>query len=413
MKKTPLYNLRRLRRIILKFYLTDSGMSMISGLILVGLLTLAIPAYNILASIISLFLIGCILGFIFRPRARLTGQLPEKIVAGKEVSVRFLLTNKSRLPAYDVALGFDEMPRSFKELDRGRYIPRVAPGETVPFDLRFIALRRGMYELNQPRVFSTFPLNIFRNGRASRTRHSILVLPGFHQIDNVDIAVDTRYQLGGIALASNVGESPEYIGNREFQPGDSPRKIDPRAWARLAVPIVKEYNEEYYCHVALVLDTFVARRRRPKPAGYPAFEAAVSLTASLAESLSRGERIIDFFAAGPDLYVFRTGRHTAHFENLLDILACVEHCRKNPFEIVTPALQEQLRQTSSVVFIMLDWDTHREKALRLAVETGCHAKVIIVRDKPTSRPFHDAQSWSGAFSCLSPDMVHSSKLEQL
>ena len=47
-------------------------------------------------------------------------------------------------------------------------------------------------------------------------------------------------------------------------------------------------------------------------------------------------------AAGPDLYVLRSGRHTGQFENLLEILADIEHCTKNPFEVVTPALAEEL-----------------------------------------------------------------------
>ena len=61
-------------------------------------------------------------------------------------------------------------------------------------------------------------------------------------------------------------------------------------------------------------------------AGFAQLEAAISLSASVADSLSQGEDIIDFFAAGPDLYVFRTGQRIGQFENLLELLACVEHC---------------------------------------------------------------------------------------
>jgi hypothetical protein len=79
-----------------------------------------------------------------------------------------------------------------------------------------------------------------------------------------------------------------------------------------------------------------------RPAGLCRLEAAISLSASVADALSRGEYLIDLFAAGPELYVFRAGRHTAHFENILEIVACVEACRRNPFETIAPALADEL-----------------------------------------------------------------------
>ncbi|MDQ1256382.1 MAG: hypothetical protein QG656_978, partial [Candidatus Hydrogenedentes bacterium] len=158
-------------------------------------------------------------------------------------------------------------------------------------------------------------------------------------------------------------------------------------WGRLAKPVVREYQEEYNCRIALVLDTFVRGKRRPDPEGYPDLEAAVSLSASIADALARGEYIIDIFAAGPELYVFRAGRHTAHFENVLEILACVDACRENPFEVVTPALGDELANISTVLCVFLDWDASRETLVRTAVESGCSVKVFIVRDGATSAPY--------------------------
>jgi uncharacterized protein (DUF58 family) len=214
----------------------------------------------------------------------------------------------------------------------------------------------------------------------------LLVLPHFHPIAGLDVPIGTRYQPGGVALTSNVGESPEYIGNREYVPGDSARRIDHRSWARLATPVVREYQEEYYCRVALVLDTFVPPRRRPGREGFPDLEAAISLSASVADILSRGEYLIDLFAAGPELYVFRAGRHTAHLENILEIVACVEACRSNPFRTLAPALADELGNISTVIGVFLDWDASRRQLARTAVEVGCSVKIVIVRDGDTTEP---------------------------
>ena len=149
---------------------------------------------------------------------------------------------------------------------------------------------------------------------------------------------------------------------------------------------MREYQEEYYCRVALVLDTFVPRGRKPARDGFPDLEAAISLSTSVAEALSRGEYLIDLFAAGPELYVFRAGRHTAHFENILEIVACVDACRDNPFDKVAPALADELTNISTVICVFLDWDATRRQLARTAVEMGCSVKILIVRDGETTEP---------------------------
>jgi len=173
------------------------------------------------------------------------------------------------------------------------------------------------------------PFHLNRSGSAALPGKSLLVLPAFHQLTSVDLPVGSKFQPGGIALTSNVGESPEYVGNREYVPGEPARRLDFRSWARLGKPVVREYQEEYYCRIALILDTYMpsdtwltrnlkslrqrylSKSEDPQPVNV--LEAGISLTASIADALSRGEYLIDLFAAGPELYVFRAGRHTAHF----------------------------------------------------------------------------------------------------
>ena len=205
---------------------------------------------------------------------------------------------------YDLGLGCFGLPREVEQLHRERLAGCLAGGGSVEMQVHLRSLRRGQYQIGGPRCFTTFPLNLFRSGRRAVCKHSLLVLPSFPQLSNLSLPMQKRYQPGGIALASNVGESAEYIGNREYRAGDSPRRIDTRAWARLACPAVKEYQQEYFCHVAIVMDTFIPRRRRAGKEGFAELEGAVSLTAALSDFMSRGEEIIDFFAAGPELYSF-------------------------------------------------------------------------------------------------------------
>jgi uncharacterized protein (DUF58 family) len=256
----------------------------------------------------------------------------------------------------------------------------------------------------------------------------LLVLPGFHPLTDLSVPVSTRHQPGGVALTSNVGESPEYIGNREYVPGEPVRRIDFRAWGRLGKPVVREFQEEYYCRVAVVLDTHVTPQKtwagmatkwgdawympgEDGPETFAELEAAVSLTAAIADSLSRGEYLIDLFAAGPELYVFQAGRHVAHLENLLEILACVAPCRENHFAAITPRIAEELGQISTVICVLLDWDESRRQLARAVVEAGCELKRILVRDRPPTLPVHDAEL--GECPQFTPEQVTAGVIERL
>ena len=211
-------------------------------------------------------------------------------------------------------------------------------------------------------------------------------------------------------MTSNVGESPEYIGNREYVSGEPIRRLDFRSWARLGKPVVREFHEEYYCRIALILDTYIPAGRKPTREGFLQLEAAVSLAASVAGALSHGEYIIDIFAAGPELYVFRAGRHTAHFDNVLEILACVDACRNNPFDTISPAVTEELGNISATICVFLDWDESRQQLARQIVEAGSSLKVIIARDGETTAPLHAAE---GDVSQYSVEQIQKGGLEIL
>ena len=388
-------NLRSLFLYLWRFKTTRQGKVIVAAIAVsevVALASLEIPAYQLFFGLLALASVASVVGFLSRPVLEIAGPLPEKGIVGQPARAELTLTNRSQRTAYDLSLGYLALPACIEEPSADYALPALEPGESAAFPIVLHPRRRGLYSLPELRAYTTFPLNLVRAvARVTRgptgPGGSLLALPDFHPVEDIEVPVSARYQPGGIVLSSHVGESPEYIGNREYRPGDSTRRLAHRAWARLAKPVVKEYQEEYYCRIALALDTYVPGRRRPGPEGFADLEAAVSLSAAVADALARGEYIIDIFAAGPKLYVFRAGRHTAHFENVLEILACVDACRTNPFDVVTPALADELSSISTVIVVLLDWDAAREDLVRTAVESGCAVKILIVRDGPTSQSY--------------------------
>jgi uncharacterized protein (DUF58 family) len=393
-----------------RYEVTPAGKALIAGTMfaVVGTVSVQPPVYQFFCALFVLLAVTNGAGMLMRPRVRLSGGLPLKSVAGQRVSGRFEIENTSRLPAYDVGLGFYGLPRSLLHVDDELSVSSVAAGASASLPVTILPRRRGFFELPPLRAYSMFPFGMARYGKSQMEMGALLVLPDFHPLSEIDIPVGSRYQPGGITLTSNVGESPEYIGNREYKPGDSPRRVDFRSWARLAKPVVKEYQEEYFVRVALIVDTFVPRFQVPSPPeGFPELEAAVSLTAAIANALAGGEYVLDIFAAGPELYVFRTGRHTAPFENVLEILACLDACRTNPFETIGPALAEEIGRISTAVCLFLDWNESRRQLVRSIQDAGCRAKTIVIHEGPTSEPI------DGEVLLLTPNQIRSGKVDAL
>ncbi|MBA3316012.1 MAG: DUF58 domain-containing protein [Planctomycetaceae bacterium] len=367
--------------------LTPAGKIAVWGICVTGMGTVSVlmPIYQLFFGLVMLLSIAATAGYFFRPHVLILGDFPDHGTAGRPLTAAFTLKNLRRLPAYDVGLNFLGLPEVFEtELDRDM-IPRLGAGESAAISVTITPKRRGRYQLPDLRAYSTFPFYLGRSGKVSKSVAPLIVVPNFEPISMLALPTGSRYQPGGIALTSHVGESPEYIGNRDYVPGEPIRRLDFRAWARTGKPVVREYQEEYYCRVALVLDTFVAPNRRAGSRGFEDLEAAVSLTAAVAEFLSGGEHIIDLFAAGPELHVFRSGRHTAHFENVLEILAGVEPCRDDPFAKLGPAVSDELLRISTAVVVLLVWNESRRQLLDRITEAGCRLRTfLIVRDSRNS-----------------------------
>ena len=371
------------------------------------------PVYVVVCAWTAPGVIAFALGWLFRPRVEIRAEYPGRGAVRQALAIRCGMHNPRRRPQFSLGLGFFFLPIEFERGAHPPVLDAIGPGETVHSTVTLTPLRRGHYKMPGLLAFSNFPLNLYRTPAGRSEEWPLLVLPSFHPIHHFDVPIGTRYQPGGIALTSNIGESPEYIGNREYVAGDSIRHIDFRAWARLSRPAVREYQEEYYCRIALVLDTFTGKENPPSPEGFPDFEAAVSLTAAAADALSRGEYLIDLFAAGPELHVFRAGRHTAHFENILEILAGVGHTVENPFARLAPALVDELHSISTVVCVFLDWDRTREHLVRAAAEAGCSVKVLIVREGATSEPLESIHAWTPHVRQLTPTAVRAGGIDVL
>lgn len=348
-----------------------------------GAMSLSNQGYVAFAYTMGLWIVAAACMLLMRPRVRLDLRHAERVCAGETMPVDVTIQHFGRLGGHDLLLRPHRLPEAVDCVPAdGVRITPLARGEKTNASFGLSCPRRGVYTLRGFRVESDYPFGLLTSWRLFAEDRPLIVYPKFSALARLALPTGRRYQPGGVALASNLGESFEYIGNREYRDGDSIRDIDWRATARMSRPIVREYRDEYFMRVAVILDTHVPKRARP--AQHDAFERAVSLTAGVADYMARQEYLVDIFAAGPNLYHLTAGRSLAYLDQILDILACVDENPAEPFETLEPQLMESLAKITTVICVFLDWNEPRRAFVHRLASSGSAIKVIIARDQPCS-----------------------------
>lgn len=325
----------------------------------------------------SVLLVSMVAARLARRRLKLTPMIPERVTQNQPFEIACRVENDGTSTANDVNLRLIGLPRSTGlENQFGPYLGSIEPGQIKSGAWQVNLPRRGRYAVQAINQATVFPFGLWRDWYRHEVGRSLLVYPKFHPLLSLDMPVGRKYQPGGMALTSNVGDSTEFLSVRDFRAGDSLRMIHWRSWGRRGKPVVKEFQEEFFCRIALVMDTFLSKSEVKARRGD--FEAAISLAAAISDQISRDEYVIDLFAAGPELYQLQAGRSLAHLENVLDILACVEPCLEPAFQKLEPILLDGLENVTTTVVVLLAWDEARIRLLRAVRDRGCAVKVIFV-----------------------------------
>jgi uncharacterized protein (DUF58 family) len=317
----------------------------------VGLDTKGTMAYQAFTFLLAILVIAMLSGLFYRLRLSVSRLMPRFGTAGVESEYRIKVHNKTDKIQTGLTLfeDFEDPCPSLEEFmqspepgekrrnlfDRavGYYrwlwlisikrqaaakavaLPDLQPNSVTEIYVEITPSNRGVIRLTGLTVARPDPFGLFNACMTVSLPQSFLVLPKRYNLPLIGLPGSRRYQSGGVALASSVGDSEEFISLREYRPGDPLRKIHWKSWAKTGKPIVKEYQDEFFVRHALILDTF------QKTAHSQILEEAVSIAASFACEIQTQESLLDLMFVGPEAYCFTSGRGLAHKDKMLEILA--------------------------------------------------------------------------------------------
>jgi uncharacterized protein (DUF58 family) len=360
-------------------------------------------AYQAFTLLVCLLLVAFVFSWFFRVRLSARRLLPRFGTVGAPLNYTVKLRNLSAKAQKGLALlesmadprpafpewlagtrAEDKQVRSFRVSQRPRTnwyrvatlressVPPIPGKEEVEVRAELTPLRRGVLRFEGVTLARPDPLGLFRAFTTIRSPQTTLILPKRYPLPPIALPGTMKYQAGGIALASNVGQSDEFVSLRDYRHGDPLRHIHWRSWAKASKPVVREFEDEFFVRHALVLDTFSDHPRTD------VFEEAVSVAASFACSIRTQESLLDLLFVGPQSYCFTAGRGLARSDQMLEILASVQACRDHLFLELEDLVLNHVKVVSGCICIFLAWDKERQGFVEKLFDLGVPVLVLVI-----------------------------------
>ena len=379
------------------------GAAVVSGAL--GIDTTQTMAYQMFAFLSAMTLVALItLPWV---RVPVTAQrlLPRAVTAGESFTYLVKVRNVDRSPVGDLVLlenladprpplqvfrslrfptyrGYSRLARARQVGDiPGASLPGIAAGGESAVRMEAHALRRGVLHFEGLSIGRTDPLGLFRSFTKVDARANVLVLPRRYPLPPLALPGSRKYQVGGVSLASSVGDSEEFMGLRDYRPGDPLQRVHWKSYARVGRPVVKEYQDEFFERHALVLDTFGGE------SASAALEEAVSVAASFAYTIDTQECLLDLLFVGDAPCSYTAGRGQLQPVALLEALAGAQLRPNAGFGALRESLMTRRATLSSSILVLIGWDEPRRRLVQELRVLGLPLLVMaVLAERPADAP---------------------------
>ena len=353
--------------------LSEEGRVLAAASLLIGGLGLEVQGTD--AHLVWCALTALLLGSVLAHRRfRLDGLRIEvlaapRVAVGEEITFTLMLRNEGPRDAHALRLAGPFLPWDGRWIGPPPRLARVPAGQSARMELRARFVERGQHHLDPFEIAALVPFGLAVGPPVSSAGLRFLVVPRIARVTRLALPLGRRHQPGGVALASKTGESMDLLGVRPYRPGDPVRHLHARSWGRAGAPVVREYQEEYFSRVGVLVD----------PAGADAerLEAILSLAAGVIAHLSRGEALIDLLVVGGEVHDLTLGRNLGFLEQALDLLACVK-ADPRPLEVepLLGRLAPHLARLSCMVVVTASWDGGALAERIRGAGAGCRTLVV-------------------------------------
>jgi uncharacterized protein (DUF58 family) len=250
---------------------------------------------------------------------------------------------------------------------------RLRPGEQADVELVKQTHRRGVFSTGPVLLTSGAPFGFTRSRKTIEVSSEMTVVPKWVELRSFPILEPSSFPSDVLHERARTGAGQEYLGVREYRPGDPQRAVHWRTTARVGQLVVREFEEEVQSRVTLIL--------AGQDAGEPpdsAFEALVSAAASIGIYALDTGHPVDLLRPTSDR-VLHLGDPDRY--DILDWLAGAQPIDTPVTPLVSQALARVGRRGTVVVLVPSIGEAARDtaNAVRAIQTAGSRAIVIVAR----------------------------------
>ena len=290
-------------------------------LLLVGIVTLNIvwgyPWTGMFSACVSMLFVGWLINRLMRPQLKLDFSLPNSAPAQQSFQVQTHAKNARRVPSMEISVAFvdpTDRPRSWRWWRKppaneysveqeNRAVSMLRPSEVFDQRSSLTFSKRGIQDLPDLLVTSSFPFHLFRSAKRYNSETQIAITPRPLTGEEDTVAAGLLNTLGGWSHRLLSGDALDYTGSREYEVGMPVRRWDFVSWARLGKPIVREYQSPSIRMVMLIVDTSPepkrdGQTRDAQTSDNERLERLLSLAATAVNELSRRSVQVRLYVTG-------------------------------------------------------------------------------------------------------------------
>jgi uncharacterized protein (DUF58 family) len=338
---------------------------------------------------------GPLVGSIFTSasmlrRVSVARRVPPYVFAGETLHLDYILENQRRwtaalaLSVEDDLVPMDRSIAGSADLTPCVFFARVPGGERMRVRFEGQSPRRGKYVFRSLDLVTRSPFGLLERRVTIPRADHLIVYPTVGQLTRRWHLVERQAsETRRGRRHDRSAQQQEYHGLREYRPGDSPRWIHWRTSARLAKPMVKEFEQQNEQDLAVLIDPWLPRSK-VTPEQREALEQVIRFAATLCLETCRhlGRRLILGWT-GPASGVRQGPASVKLLHELLEQLAIMRPSTEGNlgalFDVLPPStLREAILLVVSTRPINLHEEAERSARLAGGSVRGLSGRVIVL-----------------------------------
>ncbi|RME76088.1 MAG: DUF58 domain-containing protein, partial [Planctomycetota bacterium] len=208
---------------------------------------------------------------------------------------------------------------------------------------------RGKYRLGPMTIESLDFLGIWCMSKTFEIFDSFIILPKTFEIPTFSIGSSQSIAFSGMRTLPKSGMGYEFLGTREYRPGDCLKFIHWPATAHHGTLIVKEFELFTSSQITFFLDLSAKSLQGFKP---NTIDYSIEIIASIAKYVTEQGHSFRVVAKGDRWFLYPLNRGAAHLAWILEEMSLMKPLGEMPIEEVVKACLPQLDIGEEVVLVV-------------------------------------------------------------